>query len=97
MPSRPIKPRKSTPTGEIEPAKPPFYMKIIGFLIVGAGMAMLIIRYLTTDGKFEALGVMEGLIILFPIAFGLVFLFPASSNAIVNGVKKLAPWIKKDE
>jgi len=94
MPSRPMKPRKSTPTGEIEPAKPPFYMKIIGFLIVGAGVAMLLTRYLTSDGKLQTLGIMEGLIILFPIAFGLVFLFPTTANAIVSGAKKLAPWRK---
>jgi len=44
----------------------------------------------------QSLGIMEGLIILFPIAFGLVFLFPKSANAIVSGARKLLPWVKKD-
>ena len=94
MPSRPTKPYKTPKEAGIEPVKPPIYMKIIGFLIVGAGVAMLLTRYLTSDGKLQTLGIIEGLIILFPIAFGLVFLFPTTANAIVSGVKKIAPWRK---
>lgn len=96
MPSRPKHVRVDTPSEESK-EKTPIFMRIIGFIIVGAGMAMLLTRYLAADGKIEGLSIIEGLIILFPIAFGLIFLFPKSANFIVSGAKKLLPWTKKDE
>lgn len=94
MPSRPKHVRVDTPIEAKE--KAPWYMKVIGFLIVGSGVAMLLTRYLTAEGKIEGLSIIEGLIILFPIVFGLIFLFPKSANLIVNGAKKLLPWTSKN-
>ena len=76
--------------------KTPWYMTVLGIILVFVGVGPVITQIIKSDTGNLDMNLYSFLLFFTPTVFGAVSLFPKSANAIVNGAKKLLPWTKHD-